>query len=163
MIDRRRFFAATLAAPAGAGVVLSRSGSPPPDCSDVAIVSLFREWIAAVIEAEALAQNNPADDTPEQAAFETACCRADDLVGAIADIPSQGPVGLAVKAFLRYRNENPPAWGEPPETLGTTLLDPGNLDSDLGCSIIADAVRFLPELGPLAAAVIGPSADKLTA
>src|SRR5205807_4458472 len=87
----------------------------PPDNE---IVSLFREWIVAQTEAQALSGRVIADATPEKAAFDTACDRIDELVGAIADTPSLGPIGLAIKAYLRHHAAHSGAYGSRPETLG---------------------------------------------
>jgi hypothetical protein len=70
----------------------------PPDDK---ILSLFRDWIVAQNDADALGQLNPHNDTPEKAEFDAACARIDALAWSIADIPSQGPIGLAIKAYLR--------------------------------------------------------------
>jgi hypothetical protein len=128
----------------------------PPD---EAIVSLFREWIVAQIEAQALSERVTADDTLEQAAFDTACARIRELVGAIADTLALGPAGLAIKAYLRHHRDHGPSYGCRPETIGE--FDTDSTD-ELDRSIIEDAVRFVPELGPLAAAFLG-SAEKAAA
>jgi len=89
--------------------------------------------------------------------------RIAELDGMIADLPSQGPAGLAVKSYLRHHNVHPGDYGSRPETLGDLGMDAGSTYGDLDVSIIADAVRFVPELGPLAAAVFGPAEKEAAA
>jgi len=122
------------------------------------ILSLFREWIVAQIEAQPLSERVTADHTPEQAAFESASDRTVELVDAIADTPSRGPVGMAIKAYLRHHFAHNPLYGNPPETLGEFKFYDDSPEANLERSIIEDAVRFVPELGPLAAAVVGSTA-----
>jgi hypothetical protein len=119
----------------------------PPDDK---ILSLFRDWIVAQNDAHALGQLKPDDDTPEKAEFDAACARIDELAWSIADIPSHGPIGLAIKADLR---QHVFPHGGRPESLGEFDVDCSQ--TALEQSIIQDAVRFVPELGPLAAAVVG--------
>lgn len=119
--------------------------------ADDEIVSLFRDWIAAQNEAHALGVPD-LDDTQGRAEFDAAWHDVDELVWSIADIPSHGPIGLAIKAYLRHHADQCPC-GPRPEMLGVLKID-----SDLTAlerSIIADAVRFVPELGPLAVAALG--------
>jgi hypothetical protein len=119
----------------------------PPDDE---ILSLFRDWIVAQNDAHALGQLDPKDHTTEKAEFDAACDRTDALAWSIADIPSHGPIGLAIKAYLR---QHVCPYGGPPESLGKFDVDCSQ--RALEQSIIQDAVRFVPELGPLAAAVVG--------
>ncbi len=112
---------------------------------DEQILSLFREWIVAQIEAQDLSERATADHTPQQAAFDAAVNRIVELVDAIADIPSLGPVGLAIKAYLRHHAAHGGAYGSRPETLGEFPFDADCADARIEPSIIADAVRFAPE------------------
>jgi hypothetical protein len=91
----------------------------------------------------------PADGTPQKAEYDAACDRISELVQRIADTPSAGPIGLAVKCFLRHHDLADIGYGSPPEMLGEFLVECA--EDALELSIIEDAVRFAPELGPLAA------------
>jgi hypothetical protein len=117
-----------------------------------AIVALFRQWVAAENEADALGQRDAEDGTPERAEFDAASARPTDLADAIAAIPSRGPVGLAIKAYLRQHFAHGGRYGERPATLGEFEVDCS--ETALERSIIEDAVRFVPELAPLATAAL---------
>jgi hypothetical protein len=78
-----------------------------------------------------------------------------DIEQAIIDAPSAGPAGLAIKAYLRYHYEH----GSNEVAEPCPLLDEGYLNPETDRSIIKDAVRFLPESAPLAAAVLEPKAE----
>jgi hypothetical protein len=121
-----------------------------------AIVALFRQWVAAEIEADALGQRDAEDGTPEQAEFEAASERTTDLADAIAAIPSRGPVGLAIKAYLRHHFAHGSRYGDRPATLAEFETDCGT-ETALERSMIEDAVHFVPELAALAAAAIEPA------
>jgi hypothetical protein len=123
----------------------------PPDDE---ILSLFREWIVAQTEADALGY--PSLDHPQRGEFDAAHERIEQLAWSIADVPSRGPIGLAIKAYLRHHADQHPC-GRRPESLGELRVDCS--EAALEQSIIRDAVRFVPELGPLAAAAL-ESAEK---
>ena len=124
----------------------------PPDDE---IISLFRDWIVAQHEADALGERGPADGTPEKAEFDAACDRIAELVQTIADTASLGPIGLAIKVYLRHHSEHGVGYCGGPETLSKFYTD-GPYD-DLELSMVEDAARFCPELAPLAAGAFEPA------
>jgi hypothetical protein len=112
---------------------------------DGRILSLFREWMVAERATDALPGGD--DDSPEQAEAEAASQRTADIVTAIARTPATGPQGLAIKAYIAIHMQD-----------GTTREDAAALsrgalggDTRLEKSMLEDAVRFVPEIEPLAA------------
>jgi hypothetical protein len=88
-----------------------------------AIVALFRQRVAAENEADALGQRDAEDGTPERAEFNAATERTTDLADAIVAIPSRGPVGLAIKVYLRHRFAHGGRYGDRPAMLGEFEAD----------------------------------------
>jgi hypothetical protein len=127
--------------------------------ADAEILSLFREWIVAQTEAAALSKQATRVDCTGQDEFDAACDRIVELVQAIARTASLGPVGLSIKAYLRHHSEYGSGYGRP-ETLGEINTDgpyPQIGADDLDLSMVEDAVHFVPELAPLAAAALAPA------
>jgi hypothetical protein len=108
--------------------------------SDTKLVSLFREWLAA--ERALVAMETP-DGDPE---FEAAFNRDVELEYEIARTPATGAEGLAVKIYMLQHLKAIEARADP------CALDPLDAYTLGGC---VDAVRALPELAPLAAAIVG--------
>ena len=123
---------------------------------DDAILTLFREWIAAHLAAQQIGKTT--GDSPE---FNAAIDRVCALEYAIPKIPEQGLIGCAIKAYLIAHHELTPAYGAHPAGLGA--LAPGDYfngsDLPLGLtslvSLIRDAARFVPEIATLAVPLIG--------
>ncbi len=105
---------------------------------DDRILSLFREWVAASRHMAAV---------PGEA--EEECKAAIAVVNGIEDTinetPSSGAAGLAIKSYLSLHIE---AFYDPKDAaaLGDTAIN-----YEVHASILADAIRFVPELAPLAA------------
>jgi hypothetical protein len=127
----------------------------PPDDE---ILSLFREWIVRQRVAQAISDLNPQDNTLQKAEYDAACDRFSELEGRIADIPSRGPIGLAVKCYLSLHGDHPGGYDSAPEMLGEFDAEQFP-DTAIGLSILKDAVRFCPELAPLAAPALGNPAE----
>jgi hypothetical protein len=116
---------------------------------DGAILAAFDRWREQVRLCEA----NGADDLPEEMVD-----ALDEPAIVIADTPASGVVGFAIKAYLavyqgadlRQREDalgplSEPYYGEKGELyLGPRLFK----------GLVTDAARFVPDLAPLAAAVI---------
>jgi hypothetical protein len=106
---------------------------------DSQILSLFREWLGLYRAAEGIP--NTFKGFKE---FDAARERLDALTTeVIAKVPAAGAAGIAIKAFLRLHMEDPP--------LGTVEK-----------SLLEDAARFVPELAPLATAMVARAAEQGT-
>jgi hypothetical protein len=123
---------------------------------DAALLTLFREWRAAMRED----MERPAEETEDQS--DAANCAVWDIARQIYDTPAAGPVGLAVKAFmLAFEvcvDDLPPS--EEPCSLGESIAqrhygagDMLHLDSHALKGLAGDIARFVPELAPLVAGV----------
>jgi hypothetical protein len=122
---------------------------------DGKILEIFHQWQDAERALAAIGQREPDDGDPE---FDAAVDEVMRLEHAIARTPAAGAEGLAVKIFMRQHLERFWAGGDP------CALDPllaedgyteGCVDLPLIRGLIADAVRLVPELAPLAAPIVG--------
>jgi hypothetical protein len=122
----------------------------PADDSE--ILSLFREWVAAMRAADAL-PGGP-DGSPEQAEYDAACRRCWNLEEAITAMPAAGAAGFAIKIYIAVHIVDVSARDD------NAALSADALDADRCCDVrvsaalLRDAIRFAPELAPLTAAVI---------
>ncbi len=111
-----------------AGLRIIAAGDPvdaEPVLGDRRILGLFREWRARGDQMDAIADGD--DNGP-------ALARLRVIEKAIADMPAEGVIGLAVKSCLS--------------------LWKGDLGGELTCSTLRDVARFVPELAPLSAMVL---------
>jgi hypothetical protein len=111
--------------------------------SDDAILSLFRQWIEAQ-RAESDAEGTVISGIEHK----------------IFDIPAQGTIGFAVKAYLAVFYEGRLGRGD--DLAALPAFDPesdGNpenrLDTHCSLSMMRDAARFVPEIAALAEPLIG--------
>lgn len=107
---------------------------------DSAILALFREWCEAV--------RYSARDFDEESESEAACARVYGIEDAISDIAATGAAGLAIKIYIRSRTDHAVAGGDPCGLGAAAYME------EMEASILRDACRFVPELGPLCAAVL---------
>jgi hypothetical protein len=114
--------------------------TPPID--DRQILELFREWIGAQ---RAWSAVNDEEEAEQKAAWQAAVAIRDK----IALMPAAGPIGISIKVFLHlhlnddwHRDDAAALSGQ-----GSSLYVDGGLEK----AILRDAVRFVPELAPLAA------------
>jgi hypothetical protein len=122
----------------------------PADDSE--ILSLFREWVAAMRAADAL-PGGP-DGSPEQAEYDAACRRCWNLEKAITAIPAAGAAGLAIKIYIGVHVVDTSTRDDDAALSADALDVDQSCDARVSASILRDAVRFAPELAPLTAAVI---------
>jgi hypothetical protein len=106
---------------------------------DAALRALFREWC------EAKRQYIDMLNDEEATAIDA---RAQAIERQICNIPAPGAAGLALKAYLLVHLHEQ-AWRKD----NAALPEPEDscMDNYVAQSIIRDAVRFVPELEPLAA------------
>lgn len=124
------------------------------DAPDAEILSLFRDWIEAHRALAKIA-------SPSEDEYDTATTVLVRIEHRIADLPAQGAIGLSVKAYLAAHYENPPGYGE--DSAGVGPFDPlmyGDtpeefVDAHCIASVLRDAARFVREIQPLAAPIIG--------
>jgi hypothetical protein len=114
--------------------------------NDSRILSLFREWVVAERVAGALAEDEKFDGSDE---YYEALRRTNKLVAAISDIPAVGAAGLAIKSYLTVQAEDIMRRDDV-----AALSSEAANHADLTRSILEDAVRFVPELAPFAAAAL---------
>jgi hypothetical protein len=84
------------------------------------------------------------------AAAEAASDAAATIRRAISETPAAGPIGLAIKAYLFIHDSD--GWAKDDFA---AFSDRGDT-TDLGKAILKDAIRFAPELAPLAAPALTP-------
>lgn len=115
---------------------------------DGQILSLFKQWAAALRYAESIA----AGDEEE---FSAACRIAWRLEERIFQAPAEGVRGLALKVFLAHRSVYGSSRGVDPCMLNATEDGFDDRVDDFFRSAIRDAATFVPELAPLCAPAIG--------
>jgi hypothetical protein len=135
---------------------LAASEPQPTLIGDEEIVAKFREWCEASRYAETIG-----DDFASEPAYNDACAAAFEIEDYLVETPASGPIGLAIKVFLRHKDEHQggPRGGDPCKLCVPVKGERDGLVEDVEESLLRDAVRFLPELAPLCAAVIGPEAQ----
>jgi hypothetical protein len=116
------------------------------DGDDAAILSLFREWMAARRYALSLCMREPPDEEVTRKTW----TRINELHRATIDTPAAGVVGLAIKTYLHIHD-----WDDGWREDGAALTR----DSRQLRGLLEDAVRFVPELTPLAANALGARED----
>jgi hypothetical protein len=109
-----------------------------PADADSRILSVFREWMAARRHAGALYVRELPDKEVEKQAW----AHVNQLHCVIFDTPAAGVVGLAIKAYLQVHD-----WDQGRREDGAAVTR----DSEDWQGLLKDAVRFVPELAPLAA------------
>jgi hypothetical protein len=135
---------------------LAASEPQPTLIGDVAILAKFREWCEASRYAETIG-----DDFASEPAYNEACTAACEIKDYLVKTPASGPIGLAIKVFLRHKDEHQggPRGGDPCKLCVPVKGERDSIVEDVEESLLRDAVRFLPELAPLCAAVIEPEAQ----
>jgi hypothetical protein len=126
---------------------------PAQPSDDAEILSLFREWITAHRQLAAEPDDQQSDKLND---------RIYELVAAITATPAAGAAGLAVKVYLSIHMQDtglPIDCGEFSKDAAALSGDAlGDVerhdDARLERAMLEDAVRFVPELAPLAANVI---------
>jgi hypothetical protein len=109
---------------------------------DSQILLLFREWVTARRTADALHGENG-----ESAEYKAAAEAAEKIESALIAIPSNGAAGLAIKSYLALHADG--ADYDDAAALGDHALN-----WEVDAAILRDAIRFVPELAPLAAAAL---------
>lgn len=129
---------------------------------DGAILALFREWIAINRETGRLASGDDRDceDIP---GFKNLADELDRLQHRIAGIESRGKIGLCIKAYLVAWFEHGAQYRDEPalSALSRTFRgDHPERYSDFHClaSLLRDAARFVPDIGPLISRFVGTGA-----
>jgi hypothetical protein len=126
---------------------------------DTAILTLFRQWVAGQRAAQLIDDQSPDGDL-----LTAANERLDELLDRISATPSQGITGFAVKAYLAVHAEHYPfVIGFDSAGLAPFTDPPEEWHADTHSIIGAmrDAARFVPELAPLVAQMIGePASDE---
>jgi hypothetical protein len=131
---------------------LAASSEPQPTLiGDVEVLAKFREWCAACRYAETIG-----DDFASEPAYNEACGVAYEIEDYLVKTPASGPIGLAIKVFLRHKDEHQgPRRDAPCKLCAPVKGERDGIVDDVEESLLRDAVRFLPELAPLCAAAIG--------
>ena len=81
---------------------------------------------------------------------------ADAIADTIAATPASGPIGLAIKIYLLVYNLD--EWArDDPAGLSAQKCDRFHEDGNFFTEIVRDAVRFVPELEPLAGPALTPA------
>ena len=127
-------------------IVEREAGAAVRSDGDAAIVALFREWIDRQRESQHFAEHWTGDlDAAEYDVAFAAFCEANIWAAerSIAELPSAGAAGLAVKAYLAAYYDG-----------GGSSRDAAALSDFQGlhraaAALISDAARFLPEIAPL--------------
>jgi hypothetical protein len=110
---------------------------------DAEILSLFQQWIVELRAADLIENDDEAWDAQLK--------RSDKIEDQICAVPSIGAAGLAIKFYLALRVEN----GARDDS---AALESTNTFFELAA--LRDAVRFVPELVPLCAAVLEEREDE---
>jgi hypothetical protein len=108
--------------------------------ADDALVSLFRDWIAAKSGSDTAIDASGEDSEEYGAAVD----RIDELEHTIADAPSAGTAGLLIKVYVRLSNELYFGKGDAEQ----------QVDERLARSVLRDIVGLAPVLAPLVAGAI---------
>jgi hypothetical protein len=88
--------------------------------------------------------------------FQAASDRTCELIHAIAELPATGLTGFVIKVYLRHRTVHGGTFEDPCAARSLGADADQYIDRHIEQSIIEDAVRFVPELAPLAANAISP-------
>ena len=96
-----------------------------------------------------------------RAAYNEACGAACEIEDYLIKTPASGPIGLAIKVFLRHKDEHQGGsrGGDPCKLCVPVKGERDGIVDDVEESLLRDAVRSLPELAPLCAAVIEERAE----
>ena len=132
----------------------------PAAGDDAEILDLFHRWIEGQRAAARLPTSTPSDD----AVYNAALVAIFELERGIANIAAAGAAGMAVKTYLVAFYEG---GGTSEEAASLAGLDEEASSPERGgemyisahfaLSLIHDAARFVPEIGPLAVRMIGPT------
>src|SRR5262245_5366967 len=122
---------------------------PPQQPDDSVLVSLFHRWVSEMRALEDMVRALPELDAArhliglpaQDAAFEPACRRVDDLERAMADTPSAGLTGFAVKVYVAMR-QNHVGTSEDGALIGR-LDEPFEI---LDRAVVEEMGRLVPEL-----------------
>ena len=113
---------------------------------DMQILALFRKWIDAVRSYGA---------AEDEAAADRLYAAVDEARRKIADVPTTGAVGLAIKAYLLI-HLNADHWRDDIAALPAWFSWYSDYpDGYLAKSMLRDIVCIVPELSPLASDFIG--------
>jgi hypothetical protein len=129
---------------------------------DSKILSLFREWMDAQRAGQSLSADEPEES---HAAVERHLV---ELLRAITDLPAEGAKGLAIKNYLAaHMGGIMCGGGDDAAAIPSDVWKDADFekheDARLERAILKDAVRFVPELAPLAAAALDPPATDVAA
>jgi hypothetical protein len=114
---------------------------------DSRILSLFSEWVAAQRAADVLC-----GEDGKSAEYKASAEAVEKIESALIEIPSNGAAGLAIKSYLALRAEG----GDFDDG---AALGHFALNWEVDAAILKDAVRFVPELAPLAAKALAAALD----
>jgi hypothetical protein len=111
---------------------------------DSRILSLFREWVAARRAADVLYGEDGESDE-----YKASAEAVEKIESALIEVPSNGAIGFAIKSYLALHAD-----GADYDD-GAALSDYA-INWEVDAAILKDAIRFVPELGQLAAAALTP-------
>jgi hypothetical protein len=110
---------------------------------DAEILSLFREWIEAYRAQDRIIKPYPDTDAQDLPAWVTAQDHIDDLEQRIADIPAEGAVGLAAKAYMASFQHHGGSYKDAAAIWGRAEM------REVEAALLEDAARFVPEIREL--------------